>query len=212
MKPYIIGIAGGSGSGKTTLTRQIIDASSAASVAWIPFDAYYRDLSAFGIAERQQMNFDHPDAFDTALCLQHLDALADGQSVVVPEYDFVAYTRAQGGHLVRPRPVIIVDGIVLFVDAALRQRFDLRVFVDAPDDIRLLRRILRDTQERGRDVVSVCRQYLATVRPMHLAFVAPSREHAHIIIPSGDDTQPAITLLSAEVQRHIDKAANPSVR
>ena len=198
MKPYIIGIAGGSGSGKTTLTRQIIDASSAASVAWIPFDAYYRDLSAFGIAERQQMNFDHPDAFDTALCLQHLDALANGQSVVVPEYDFVAYTRAQGGHLVQPRPVIIVEGIVLFVDA--------------PDDIRLLRRILRDTQERGRDVVSVCRQYLATVRPMHQAFVAPSREHAHIIIPSGDDTQPAITLLSAEVQRHIDKAANPSVR
>jgi len=119
MKPFIIGIAGGSGSGKTTLTRQIIDASRAASVAWIPFDAYYRDLSAFDISERQKMNFDHPDAFDTALCLQHLDALADGQSVVVPEYDFVAYTRAQGGHLVQPRPVIIVDGIVRLCGNAL---------------------------------------------------------------------------------------------
>ncbi len=212
MKPYLIGIAGGSGSGKTTLTRQIIAACDAASVAWIPFDAYYRDLSQYNHAERQQMNFDHPDAFDTALCLQHLDALAAQQSVVVPEYDFIAYTRAAGGHVVHPRPVIIVDGILLFVDPALRRRFDLRVYIDAPDDVRLLRRILRDTQERGRDVVSVTTQYTATVRPMHQAFVAPSREHAHIIIPSGDDTQPAVALLSAEVQRQIGRANDSLVR
>jgi len=206
MKPTFIGIAGGSGSGKTTLTRQIIAASGAAAVTWIPFDAYYRDLAAYSLAERQQMNFDHPDAFDTALCLQHLDALANGASVVVPEYDFVAYTRAAGGHTVHAQPVIIVDGILLFVDAALRERFDLRIYIDADDDIRLLRRILRDTQERGRDVVSVCQQYLSTVRPMHQQYVAPSRVHAHIIIPSGDDTQPAIQLVSAEIQRRIAKS------
>jgi len=212
MKPTIIGIAGGSGSGKTTLTRQIIAASDAAAVSWIPFDAYYRDLATYSLAERQQMNFDHPDAFDTALCLQHLDALAAGESVVVPEYDFVAYTRAQGGHVVQPQPVIIVDGILLFVDSALRERFDLRIFIDADDDIRLLRRILRDTQERGRDVVSVCNQYLSTVRPMHQQYVAPSRVHAHIIIPSGDDTQPAVQLVSAEIQRRIAHTRTSSAR
>lgn len=203
MRPLVIGIAGGSGSGKTTLTRQIIAASGGSNVAWIPYDAYYRDLAGYPFAERQQMNFDHPDAFDTDLCIQHLDALCAGQPVVVPEYDFVAYTRAAGGTIVRPQPVIIVDGILVFVAAALRERFALRVFVDADDDIRLLRRILRDTQERGRDVVSVCRQYLATVRPMHQQFVAPSRQHAHIIVPSGDDTLPAITLIAGEIQRRI---------
>ncbi|MFM2308688.1 MAG: uridine kinase [Chloroflexota bacterium] len=212
MKPIIIGIAGGSGSGKTTLTRQIIAASDATAVSWIPFDAYYRDLAAYTLAERQQMNFDHPDAFDTTLCLQHLDALAAGTSVVVPEYDFAAYTRAPGGHVVHPQPVIIVDGILLFVDAALRERFDLRIYIDADDDIRLLRRMLRDTQERGRDVVSVCQQYLTTVRPMHQQYVAPSRVHAHLIIPSGDDTQPAIQVVSAEIQRHIERARSNTAR
>jgi uridine kinase len=203
----VIGVAGGSGSGKTTLTRQIIAAAGGDGIAWIPYDAYYRDLADYPFAERQRMNFDHPDAFDTELCVAHLDQLCAGQPVVVPEYDYVAYTRAVGGTLVMPQPVIIVDGILVFVAAALRERFDLRVFVDADDDIRLLRRILRDTQERGRDVVSVCQQYLATVRPMHQQFVAPSRTHAHVIVPSGDDTRPAIDLISGQIQRHIARLA-----
>ncbi len=201
MKPFVIGIAGGSGAGKSTIAQQLVDTIGATHIAWLPYDAYYADLTHMPFAQRVQCNFDHPDAFDTALYESHIDALCAGQSITMPHYDFVTYTRVAGGHPIAPRPILLLDGILIFVHETLRQRMDMRVFIEAPDDIRLMRRILRDTQSRGRDVVSVCQQYLATVRPMHHQFVEPSRVHAHVIIPSVNDISPAVTLLSNHVRQ-----------
>ena len=201
MNPFIIGIAGGSGAGKTTIADRIIDTIGADNVAGIRYDAYYTDLGHLSLAERQQCNFDHPDAFDTQLCITHLDQLSQGQAIEVPNYDFAQYTRIPGGTIVQPRPIILIDGILLFVDAALRQRMHLRVYIDTADDIRILRRTLRDIRERGRDVDSVYQQYLHTVRPMHQQFVAPSRQYANIIIPGEYDVTPAIDLLCNHIRQ-----------
>lgn len=201
MKPIVIGIAGGSGAGKTTIAQHLIDRIGADVIAWLPYDAYYADLSHLTFTQRVHCNFDHPDAFDTALYVTHIDALCSGQHVTMPHYDFVSYTRSSGGQTMQPRPILLLDGILLFVPDAVRKRMDMRIFIDAPDDIRLMRRILRDTQSRGRDVASVCQQYLETVRPMHQQFVEPSRVHAHMIIPSVNDITPAVTVLCNHIRQ-----------
>lgn len=203
MKPVVIGIAGGSGAGKTTIAQQLIDKIGTDIIAWLPFDAYYADLAHLTLAQRIQCNFDHPDAFDTDLYVQHIDALCAGQHITMPNYDFVSYTRVAGGRTIQPRPILLLDGILVFVPPAVRQRMDMRIYIDAPDDIRLMRRILRDTQSRGRDVASVCQQYLDTVRPMHQQFVEPSRVHAHVIIPSINDVTPAVNLLSNHIRQLV---------
>jgi uridine kinase len=201
MNSCILGIAGGSGAGKTTVVNQLIARIGHESISWLPYDAYYRDLGHLTLTERQQYNFDHPDAFDTELYMAHIAQLRSGQMVTIPNYDFVSYTRVAGGVVTRPRPIIILDGILLFVPVALRSIIDMRIFIDTADDIRLLRRMQRDTTERGRSMDSVRQQYLDTVRPMHHAYVAPSRQHAHVIVPGDDSIDVATTLLQHHIQQ-----------
>ncbi len=201
MKPVVIGMAGGSGAGKTSIAQQLIDRLGDDVIAWLPYDAYYADLSHLEFSQRVQCNFDHPDAFDTTLFMAHIDALCSGQHVTMPTYDFVSYTRVTGTQVVYPRPILLLDGILLFVHASLRSRMQMRIYIDAPDDIRLIRRILRDTQSRGRDIASICQQYMQTVRPMHQQFVEPSRMHAHVIIPSINDVTPAVDLLTNHIRQ-----------
>ena len=202
MNPFVIGIAGGSGAGKTTIAQRIIAEIGAEHVASISYDTYYNDLSHLSLAERQACNFDHPDAFDTALCTAQLDQLCAGHAIILPSYDFALYTRVGTGQRIEPRPILLIDGILIFVDPALRQRMHLRVFIDTADDLRIVRRIMRDTRERGRSVDSVCQQYIATVRPMHHAFVEPSRAHADMIIPGTNDATPALDVICNHI-RHI---------
>lgn len=203
MKPIVIGIAGGSGAGKTTIAQHLVNRVGADVIAWLPYDAYYADLSHMALPQRMHCNFDHPDAFDTALYMAHIDALCNGQAITMPTYDFVTYTRVTGGQTLQPRPIVLLDGILLFVHDALRDRIDMRIYIDAPDDIRVIRRILRDTHMRGRDVASVCQQYFATVRPMHQQFVEPSRVHAHLIIPSINDVAPAVSVLCNHINQFV---------
>jgi uridine kinase len=201
MKPCILGIAGGSGAGKTTIVNQLIERIGEKQIAWLPYDAYYRDLGHLTLTERQDYNFDHPDAFDTELYMTHIAALQQGQTITIPNYDFVSYTRVAGGIVTAPRPILILDGILLFVPVMLRTIIEMRVFIDTADDIRLLRRMQRDTTERGRSMESVRQQYLRTVRPMHHAYVAPSRQYAHVIVPGDDSIDVATTLLQHHIQQ-----------
>lgn len=201
MKPRILGIAGGSGAGKTTIVNHLIERIGPQTIAWLPYDAYYRDLGHLSLPERQQYNFDHPDAFDTELYIDHIAQLSHGKAITVPNYDFVSYTRVAGGTRIEPQPIIMLDGILLFVPEALRSLIGMRVFIDTADDIRLLRRIQRDTAERGRSIESVQQQYLRTVRPMHHAYVAPSRQYAHVIVPGDDSIEVATTLLQHHIQQ-----------
>ncbi len=187
MVPVFIGIAGGTGSGKTTVASQLVTALPAGRAVLIQHDWYYRDRSRLDPAARSRVNFDEPDALENELLVQDLAALREGRAVECPQYDFTTHTRLDAPRTIMPHPVIVVEGILLFTLPSLRDAFDLRVFVDTDDDIRLLRRIRRDIDERGRDVASVERQYLASVRPMHARHVAPSREYAHVIIPEGGE-------------------------
>lgn len=202
--PLVIGVAGGSGSGKTTVTQAILDRVGRERIALLPHDAYYRDLSHLPLEQRSQINFDHPDAFDNALYLAHLDALIQGQQVAMPTYDFTTYIRLPEVLLVQPQPVLLMEGILIFADAALRTRMSVKLFVDAESDLRIIRRIQRDTQSRGRTVASVIEQYLHTVRPMHLEFVEPSKRYADIIIPSGGLNAIAIDMVVAKIERMLD--------
>lgn len=208
MNPFVIGIAGGSGAGKTTIAQRIIADIGSEHVASISYDTYYNDLSHLSLPERRACNFDHPDAFDTALCITQLDQFCAGQAIHVPNYDFALYTRVGVGQRIEPRPILLIDGILILVDPALRQRMHLRVFIDTADDLRIVRRILRDTRERGRSVDSVCQQYIDTVRPMHHAFVEPSRAHADIIIPGANDVTPALDVICNHI-RHILAVPQP---
>jgi uridine kinase len=195
MVPVIIGIAGGTGSGKTTVATKIMEALPAEGAALIQHDWYYRDRSHLPTAERKLINFDEPDALDNELLLSDLRALKEGRIVECPDYDFATHTRRVSRHTIAPRPIVIVEGILLFAVSALRDAIDLRLFVETDDDIRLLRRIRRDIEERGRDIGSVESQYLRTVRPMHQQHVAPSRSFAHLIIPEGGENAPALEVI-----------------
>jgi uridine kinase len=181
--PITIGLTGGSGAGKTTLTRNLINHFGADQVSYIPHDAYYCDLGHLSPEERRQVNFDHPDALDTALYIKHIMALQNGEAIDKPTYDFVAHTRTEKTEQVEPRPIIIVEGILIFADLRLRDLMDLRVFIDIASDVRFIRRLLRDTTERGRATESVIARWLENVRPSHLEFIAPNRRFADVIIP-----------------------------
>ena len=202
-KPLIIGLVGGSGSGKTTVARAILDALGGVDAAFLDQDAYYKDLHTLSIEERARINFDHPDALDNDLLVAHLQALANGIPIEKPTYDFARHTRAEATIRVEPRDVVLVDGILLFADARLRRLFDIKIFVDVADDIRFIRRLQRDVAERGRSMESVIAQYLATVRPMHLEFVEPSKRHADVILPEGGHNVIGVEMVQARVREEL---------
>jgi len=203
----VIGIAGGSGSGKTTVLRKIVEAFGPAYIAVLEHDAYYRDLSHLPFEERVQVNFDHPDALETELLRAHLDALLAGKPIEKPVYNFTTHTRAPYTIRVEPRPVIILEGILVLAEPLLRERMDIKLYVDAPDDVRLIRRIRRDMEERGRTIESILAQYERTVRPMHLEFVEPSKRLADVIIPGGGYNQVAIDMVLARIAALLEAYA-----
>jgi uridine kinase len=203
MKPLIIGIAGGTGSGKSTVARRIAEALTPASVAFLDMDAYYRNFVQLTLDERRKVNWDHPDAFDIDLMVAHLDQLASRQGIDKPVYDFVEHARAAETKPIAPADVIVIDGILLFVDERVRERCGVKVFVDADADERLIRRIRRDMKVRGRPLPEILDQYLTTVQPMHLQFVEPSKRYADLIIPRGGHNAVAIDLLIATILRRL---------
>ena len=200
MRPLIIGIAGGTGSGKTSVARRIARAVPADRVTTIEHDSYYRDRSHLSPEEREAINFDHPEALETALLVEHLAELRAGRVVDVPVYDFTRHTRRVERSRVEPTPVIVVEGILIFSDASLRDSFDVKIFVDTDSDIRAFRRIERDMRERGRSFESVRDQYYETVRPMHLQFVEPSKRWADVIVPEGADNEVALDLIIGKIR------------
>ena len=198
--PLVIGVAGGSGSGKTTVVRQIIESIGDGQVTVLEHDRYYRDRNDLRLEERAALNYDHPDSLETDLLVRHLHELRTGRPVEVPEYDFARHARQAATSTALPRRTIIVEGILIFADAALRSLMDVKVFVDADDDTRFIRRLQRDIAERGRTVSSVIEQYLGTVKPMHLEFVEPSKRYADIIIPLGGHNTVAIDMMLSLVR------------
>jgi uridine kinase len=193
--PLVIGVAGGSGSGKTTVVRRIIESIGDDKVTVLEHDRYYRDRNDLRLEERAALNYDHPDSLDTELLVRHLHELRAGRPIEMPAYDFARYARQPVTVPALPRKAIIVEGILIFVEASLRKLMDVKVFVDADDDTRFIRRLQRDVAERGRTVTAVIEQYLGTVKPMHLEFVEPSKRYADIIIPLGGHNTVAIDML-----------------
>ncbi len=194
-RSVVIGVAGGSGSGKTTVVRRIVESLGTDQVTVLEHDRYYRDRSELRLEERAAMNYDHPDALDTDLMVRHLIELREGRPVEVPVYDFARYARMAATETAHPRRAIIAEGILIFTDPALRGLLDVKVFVDADDDIRFIRRLKRDVAERGRTMDSVIDQYQSTVKPMHLEFVEPSKRYADVIVPQGGHNTVAINML-----------------
>ena len=206
----IIGICGGTGSGKTTVANRILESVNASDVAFIQQDSYYRNLKDLPLDYRQAVNFDHPDALDNDLLVHHIRKLKAGGSVELPLYDFKTHTRLNETVLIEPKPIVIVEGILIFVDARLLEQMDIKVFVDTPDDIRFIRRLRRDIAERGRTIDSVIEQYLATVRPMHIQFVEPSKRYADVIIPEGGHNLVSIDLISGKIRERLSSALTMS--
>ena len=202
-RPLILGVAGGSGSGKTTVVSQIIRAMEPVPVSLLHHDSYYRDHPDLSDQERARLNYDHPDVLETPLLADHLRELLAGQAVEEPVYDFTTHSRTDETRRIEPNPVVIVDGILILAEPELRELMDIRVFVETDSDLRFIRRLLRDTQERGRSVDSVIRQYQETVRPMHLEFVEPSRRHADVIVPFGRENRVAISMLVARLRAQV---------
>ncbi|NNF57768.1 MAG: uridine kinase [Rhodothermaceae bacterium] len=196
----VIGIAGGSGSGKTTVQRCILERFGPDHIALLDHDAYYRDLSHLPLEDRARFNFDHPGALETGLMVHQLDDLLAGAPIDKPTYDFTEHRRREETVQVPPRPVVMVEGILVLAEPELRARMDIKLYVDAAADVRLMRRIERDIADRGRTLESVLAQYRRTVRPMHLEFVEPSKRHADVIIPRGGKNQVAIDMVLARVQ------------
>ena len=201
-----MGIAGGSGSGKSTVARKIAESLAPASVAFIDMDAYYRNRTDLSLEERRLVNWDHPDAFDLDLLAEQLDALARGEAIEKPVYDFVSHLRDGRTVRVAPADVVVVDGMLLLVDARVRDRCDVKVFVDTDADVRVIRRIRRDLAKRGRPLEEILQQYLTTVQPMHLQFVEPSKRYADIIVPRGGHNVVAIDVIGAMLQRRLQGA------
>ena len=199
----IIGICGGTGSGKTTVANRILESVSADEVIFLQQDSYYRNLNDMPLDYRQEVNFDHPDALDNDLLVKHIRRLKAGAPVELPIYDFRTHTRTNQTLHVDPKPIIIVEGILIFADARLLEEMDIKIFVDTPDDIRFIRRLRRDIAERGRTVESVIEQYLATVRPMHMQFVEPSKRCADVIIPEGGHNLVTIDLISVKIRDRL---------
>lgn len=205
MNTIIIGIAGGTGSGKTTLTERLRDHFGQNEVSVINHDSYYKRHDELPYAERCKLNYDHPDSFDTELMVQHLQALRRGEAVEVPVYNYAIHNRSDQTITVRPAPVIIVEGILIFASPELCELMDLKVFVDTDADVRILRRIVRDVKARGRTLDSVVTQYLTTVKPMHEQFVEPSKRTADLIVPEGGRNEVALDMLIKWVSNHLAK-------
>lgn len=202
-KPIIIGVAGGTASGKTTVSKKILAAVASDKIAYVEHDAYYKDLSHLPLMERQTLNFDHPASLENELLISHLKQLLTNKPIQMPVYDFTQYIRTDTLKLVQPRPVILVEGILIFADKALRDMMDIKIYVDTPPDLRFIRRLKRDITERGRDTDHIIEQYLQTVRPMHLEFVEPSKQYADVIIPRGGRNLKAIEMVVAQIQRMV---------
>jgi uridine kinase len=198
--PIVIGIAGGSGSGKTTVARTILEKVGQHRMAFIQHDAYYHDLSHLPPTQRLQTNFDHPDSLDSELMIQHIVALRSWQPADVPVYDFTTHSRTTQTIRIKPQRVILVEGILIFAEPRLRELFDAKIFVDTDADIRFIRRLERDISERGRTTETVIKQYLGTVRPMHLEFVEPSKRYADIIIPEGGYNEVAVDMVITRIE------------
>lgn len=201
--PVIIGIAGGTGSGKTTLARRVQEGVGERSLL-LQHDWYYRDMADKSAEERSRINFDHPDSLDNELLIEHLDTLRAGKSVEVPRYDFTTHSRLDETLPMKARPVIVVEGILLFAVPDLRECFDIKLYVDTDADIRVFRRIRRDIRERGRDFESIRKQYYETVRPMHLEFVEPSKRWADLIVPEGGNNRIALDVIIERLKRFLD--------
>lgn len=204
MRPLIIGIAGGTGSGKSTVASRVADLLDGQKAASIDMDAYYRDNRHLSMEERKRINWDHPDAFDMELLAEHLKMLSRGEAIDKPIYDFVTHSRSPQTVRIEPSKVIIIDGILLLVDPKVREACDIKVFVDTDADVRLIRRIRRDMEVRGRPLEEILDQYLTTVQPMHLQFVEPSKRYADIVIPRGGENTIAIDLLLASIARRLE--------
>ena len=200
MQPFVVGVAGGTGSGKTTVARKIAGAVPAEMVTILEHDSYYLDRPELTYEERCQLNFDHPESLESSLLLQHVRELKQGRTVEVPMYDFKIHRRSPYTRRVEPTTIVVVEGILIFADPALREELDLKLFVDTDPDIRVLRRVRRDMEHRGRSFESVREQYYSTVRPMHLQFVEPSKRWADVIIPEGGDNHVALDLIVAKIQ------------
>jgi len=204
VKQLVVGVAGGTGSGKTTVSQEILRRVGRNNIAYIQHDSYYRDQSHLPPAERARINYDHPDSLETDLLVQHIQLLRQGQAVQVPVYDFATHTRRQETERLEPRQIILVEGILIFVEPALRDLFDIKIFVDTDPDIRFIRRLQRDIAERGRTMESVVEQYLTTVRPMHMEFVEPSKRYADVIIPEGGFNVVALDMVVARIRQMVD--------
>jgi uridine kinase len=204
-RPTVIGVAGGTGSGKTTIVREILKEFDPDNVLVIQHDSYYRDRSHLPSGERADVNYDHPDALETSLLIEHLRQLLANAPANIPIYDFVTHTRKPESQQIKPCRVIVVEGILILADAALRELFDIKVFVDTDADIRFIRRLERDIAERGRTRESVVAQYLQTVRPMHLEFVEPSKRYADVIVPEGGHNQVAVDMIITKVRSVVEE-------
>ena len=196
----VFGVAGGTASGKTTMARSILEAVGAAQIAYLPHDAYYKDMKHLSYEERAKLNYDHPDSLETKLLVRHIKQLQRGKVVAVPVYDFMQHRRTRETVLVEPSPIILVDGILIFTRRKLRETMDIKVYVDTDADVRFIRRLTRDIEERGRSLSSVVQQYLGTVRPMHLKFVEPSKRYADVIVPDGGHNQVAMAMVVSRLQ------------
>jgi len=204
-----IGICGGTGSGKTTIARAIVEAVGSQNVVLVEQDSYYRNLADMPLDERHQANFDHPDSIDSEMLVNHLMRLKQGLQVEMPLYDFKTHTRSNRIETIEPKPVVIVEGILIFAEMRILDQLDVRVYVDTPDDIRFIRRLQRDIAERGRTTESVIGQYYRTVRPMHHEFVEPSKRHADIIIPEGAQTGVSVEFLCSLVREKLSQEKTP---
>lgn len=202
--PITIGIAGGTASGKTTFARELVSRLKTDRIIYISHDSYYKDLKDLPFEERIQQNFDHPDALETDLMIAHILKLKNGESVDIPVYSFKNYIRLPEVRHVSPQPVIIVEGMLIFAIAELREILDVKIYVDTDTDIRFMRRLKRDIEERGRTVDSVYEQYLREVRPMHEAFIEPSKRYADIIIPRGGRNKIALDLVTARIRSYLN--------
>jgi uridine kinase len=200
VKPVTIAVAGGTGSGKTTISTAILERVGSHNIAYIPHDSYYKDIDKIPMAERDLFNFDHPEALDTSLMTEHLRQLQNWQAVEIPVYDFAQYRRTTHSQHVSPHPIILVEGILILSEPELRTLFDVKIFVDTDADLRFIRRLKRDILERGRTAESVIGQYMATVRPMHMEFVEPSKRYADVIIPEGGFNTVAIDMVADRIR------------
>jgi uridine kinase len=203
--PVIIGIAGGTGSGKTTVANVILERVGAQNIAFLAHDSYYRDLKDLPRAQRDLVNFDHPNSLETDLLVAHLESLRQWKAVDVPVYDFTIHSRTSQIRHLEPQPVVLVEGILVFAEPELRRLFDVKIFVDTDPDVRFIRRLKRDLVERGRTVDSVIQQYETSVRPMHLEFVEPSKRYADVIIPEGGLNTVAMDMVVARIETLLSR-------